>query len=91
MGILSWIVFGLIVGVFAKWIMPGRDPGGFKVTIPLGIGGAIFGGMLGTEYGFGGMGGFDIRSLLAAIGGALIALIGCRLVATRVMASPREI
>jgi uncharacterized membrane protein YeaQ/YmgE (transglycosylase-associated protein family) len=85
MGILAWIVFGLIAGVVTKWIMPGRDPGRFNVTIPLGIGGAIFGGMLGTEYGFGGMGGFDIRSLTTAIGGALIVLIGYRLVATRVM------
>ena len=90
MGILAWIVFGFIAGVVAKWIMPGRDPGGFKVTIPLGIGGAIFGGMLGTEYGFGGMGGFDTRSLATAIGGALILLYGYRIVATRLMASGKQ-
>jgi uncharacterized membrane protein YeaQ/YmgE (transglycosylase-associated protein family) len=40
MGILSWIVMGLIVGVLAKFIMPGRDPGGFVITVALGIGGA---------------------------------------------------
>lgn len=84
MGILSWIAFGLIAGVAAKWIMPGRDPGGIVVTIALGIGGAIFGGMLGTEYGFGGMGGFDIRSLMTAIVGAMILLTGYRLVTNRV-------
>jgi hypothetical protein len=50
------------------------------------IGGAVFGGMLGTEYGFGGMGDFDIRSLTTAAGVALISLAGYRFVATRVMA-----
>ena len=81
-----WIVFGLIAGVVAKWIMPGRDPGGIIVTILLGIGGAFIGGMLGTAFGFGGVSGFDIRSLMIAIGGALMLLIGYRLVAARVTA-----
>lgn len=86
MGILLWIVFGLAAGVVAKWIMPGRDPGGIIVTILLGIGGAILGGMLGSTFGFGGMSGFDVRSLIIAIGGAVILLIGYRFVATRVRA-----
>jgi uncharacterized membrane protein YeaQ/YmgE (transglycosylase-associated protein family) len=52
MGILSWILFGLIVGVIAKLLMPGRDPGGFIVTILLGIAGALIGGFVGRAMGF---------------------------------------
>ena len=47
MGILSWILFGLVVGVIAKLLMPGRDPGGFIITILLGIAGALLGGFVG--------------------------------------------
>lgn len=49
--ILGWIVFGLIVGVLAKLVTPGRDPGGFVVTVLLGIGGAVLGGWLGQVLG----------------------------------------
>ena len=52
MGILSWILFGLVVGVIAKLLMPGRDPGGFIVTILLGIAGALVGGFVGRAMGF---------------------------------------
>jgi uncharacterized membrane protein YeaQ/YmgE (transglycosylase-associated protein family) len=52
MGILSWILFGLVVGVLAKLLMPGRDPGGFIVTILLGIAGALVGGFVGRALGF---------------------------------------
>lgn len=86
MGILLWIVFGLIAGVVAKFIMPGRDPGGIIVTILLGIAGAVVGGFIGTTFGFGTVTGFDGRSLLIAIGGALALLIGYRLIATRAVA-----
>lgn len=86
MGILLWIVFGLIAGFVAKWIMPGRDPGGFIITVLLGVGGAIVGGMIGTALGYGGMTGFDIRSLLIAIGGAMLLLAVYRLVTNRVAA-----
>jgi len=51
MGILGWIFFGLIVGVVGKLLMPGRDPGGFVVTVLLGIAGALFGGFLGRALG----------------------------------------
>ena len=51
MGILSWIVFGLIVGALAKLVMPGRDPGGVIVTMLLGIVGALLGGFLGRAMG----------------------------------------
>ena len=86
MGILLWIVFGLIAGVVAKFLMPGRDPGGIIVTILLGIGGAIVGGFVATYFGFGDMTGFDLRSLMIAIGGAMLLLIGYRLVMTNAMA-----
>ena len=51
MGILMWILFGLVVGVIAKLLMPGRDPGGFIVTILLGIAGALVGGFVGRALG----------------------------------------
>lgn len=47
MGIIGWILFGLVVGIVAKLIMPGKDPGGFIVTILIGIVGALLGGFLG--------------------------------------------
>jgi uncharacterized membrane protein YeaQ/YmgE (transglycosylase-associated protein family) len=69
MGILSWILFGLVVGVIAKLLMPGRDPGGFIVTILLGIAGALFGGFIGRAMGFYGenQGAGWIMSILGAI------------------------
>ena len=51
MGILAWILFGLVVGIIAKLLMPGRDPGGFIVTILLGIAGALVGGFAGRAMG----------------------------------------
>lgn len=86
MGILSWIVLGLVAGALAKLIMPGDDPGGIIVTIVLGIVGALLGGFIGTALGYGTVGGFDVRSLLIAIGGALVLLIGYRMVAGRRLA-----
>ena len=56
MSVLGWIVFGLIVGVVAKMLMPGRDPGGFVVTIVIGIVGALLGGFLGRVLGLYGEG-----------------------------------
>lgn len=78
MGIISWVIFGLIAGALAKWIMPGRDPGGIIITIILGIAGALVGGFIGTKIGLGSVTGFDIRSFLVAVGGALILLAGYR-------------
>jgi uncharacterized membrane protein YeaQ/YmgE (transglycosylase-associated protein family) len=52
LGILGWIVFGLIVGILAKLLMPGRDPGGMFVTIALGIAGALLAGFLGRALGW---------------------------------------
>ena len=69
MGILSWILFGLVVGVIAKLLMPGRDPGGFIVTILLGIAGALLGGFVGRAMGFYGenQGAGWLMSILGAI------------------------
>ena len=78
MGILSWIVMGLIVGVLAKWIMPGKDPGGFIVTILIGIAGAFVGGFLGSMFGIGQVSGFNLVSIGLAVGGALVLLIAYR-------------
>lgn len=86
MGILMWIVFGLIAGIIAKWVMPGRDPGGIIVTILLGIAGAVVGGYVATTFGYGSMTGFDFRSLLIAIGGAMLLLVGYRLITSGVTA-----
>ncbi len=74
MGILAWILFGLIAGAIAKWIMPGKDPGGFIVTILIGIVGAVIGGFIGSALGFGTVEGFDFRSFLIAIAGAILLL-----------------
>jgi len=81
MGILSWIIFGLIAGALAKLIMPGRDPGGFIITILLGIAGAVVGGWIGTTLGFGTVNGFNLGSLGVAIVGALVLLAVYRAVA----------
>jgi len=78
MGIISWIVLGLIVGALAKWIMPGRDPGGLFITIGLGIAGALVGGFLASAIGLGTVTGFNIGSVVIATAGALLLLFGYR-------------
>jgi len=74
LGVLSWIVFGLIAGIIAKLLMPGRDPGGCVITMLLGVAGAFLGGFLyrfvtGTEVLFFG---FDFRSFAIAVLGAVV-------------------
>ena len=83
MGILSWILFGLLAGAVAKFLMPGDDPGGIVVTVLLGIAGAVIGGFIGTRFGFGSVSGFDVRSLLVAVGGTMILLVAYRVVKKR--------
>lgn len=78
MGILSWILLGLLVGAAAKLIMPGKDPGGLIVTTGIGIAGALVGGFLASGLGLGTVRGFDLRSLVIAIAGALLLLWGYR-------------
>ncbi len=75
MGILSWLLMGLIVGLLAKFIMPGKESGGIIVTILLGIGGGLLGGLIGSWLGWGTVSGFDVRSILLALGGALLILL----------------
>ncbi|WP_136799713.1 MULTISPECIES: GlsB/YeaQ/YmgE family stress response membrane protein [Desulfosediminicola] len=80
MGILSWVFLGLVVGLLAKFIMPGADPGGFIVTIIIGIVGAFVGGFISTRLGFGTVTGFNFSSLLIATGGAVLLLLGYRMI-----------
>jgi uncharacterized membrane protein YeaQ/YmgE (transglycosylase-associated protein family) len=75
MGVLSWIILGLIVGIIAKFVIPGKDPGGIFITIILGIAGAFVGGFIGSALGLGSVTGFDIHSLLIAVGGSILLLI----------------
>ena len=74
MGWLTWIVFGLLAGIIAKLIMPGKDPGGFILTVIIGIAGAMLGGFISTQLGFGNISGFDLRSFGIAVLGALLLL-----------------
>ena len=72
MGIIGWIVVGLIVGAIAKLIMPGRDPGGFIVTALIGIAGALIGGFLGRAFGL--YGDNDPVGFFMAVLGSIILL-----------------
>lgn len=84
MGIISWIIFGLIAGVVAKLLMPGRDPGGCIITMLLGIAGAFVGGFVyrlltNTPH----YTQFDLGSLITAIAGAMLILLVYRLLVDR--------
>jgi uncharacterized membrane protein YeaQ/YmgE (transglycosylase-associated protein family) len=83
MGFLSWILMGLVVGILAKWIMPGPDPGGIIITILLGIAGAFAGGLIGSLVGLGSVSGFNLGSLALAVVGALLILWGYRMLRGR--------
>jgi uncharacterized membrane protein YeaQ/YmgE (transglycosylase-associated protein family) len=83
-GVIGWIIFGLIVGVIAKLLMPGRDPGGFIVTILLGIAGALLGGWLGRAMGFYRPG--EAAGYIVSILGAIVILF-----LYRVIARPRAV
>lgn len=80
-GILGWIVFGLIIGVIAKLVMPGRDPGGIIVTILLGIVGAVLGGYIGQATGM--YGPNQSAGVFMSILGAVVVLFIYRLVVGR--------
>lgn len=83
MGVLSWILFGLIAGVVAKFILPGKDPGGIIVTIIIGV----LGGWLGSSvFGSTGVSGFNLMSFVWAVIGSLILLIVYRLLFRRARA-----
>ena len=74
MGFISWIILGLIAGILAKYIMPGKDSGGLVITALLGIAGAFVGGWLGSFVGIGTTGEFSFASLITAVVGALVLL-----------------
>jgi uncharacterized membrane protein YeaQ/YmgE (transglycosylase-associated protein family) len=76
---IVWIVLGLIAGIIAKLLMPGRDPGGFIVTCLIGIVGALIGGFISTRLGFGDVTGFNLPSIVVAVVGSVILLIVYRL------------
>jgi uncharacterized membrane protein YeaQ/YmgE (transglycosylase-associated protein family) len=81
MEILSWIVFGLVIGIIAKVLMPGRDPGGFIVTTLLGVAGAMVGGFMGRAMGFYGEG--QTAGWLMSILGAVLLLAIYRMMVRR--------
>lgn len=81
MGILSWILFGLVVGIIAKLLMPGRDPGGFIVTILLGVAGALLGGFIGRAMGF--YGPNQAAGWIISILGAILLLVLYRVMVRR--------
>ena len=74
MGIFGWVIMGLLAGMLARLFMPGRQAMGVFATILLGIVGALLGGFIGTRLGWGTVEGFDLRSLLLAIGGGILVL-----------------
>lgn len=83
MGLIAWIVLGGIAGLIAKTLMPGKDPGGCIITVIIGIVGALLGGFLATALGFGGISGFDWRSLVIAVIGAFVLLAVLRMLRGR--------
>jgi uncharacterized membrane protein YeaQ/YmgE (transglycosylase-associated protein family) len=79
MGIIVWILFGLVVGIIAKLLMPGRDPGGFIITILIGIAGAVLGGFIGRAVGW--YGPNQSAGWIVSILGAVVLLFLYRLIA----------
>jgi uncharacterized membrane protein YeaQ/YmgE (transglycosylase-associated protein family) len=78
MGILAWILFGLVVGIIAKLLMPGRDPGGFIITMLLGVAGALLGGFIGRAMGL--YGANEGAGWIVSILGAVVLLAIYRMV-----------
>ncbi len=76
-----WVVIGLIAGALAKWIMPGKDPGGIIVTILLGVAGAFVGGFIASALGIGGGG--TLATIVTAVLGAVILLWVYRIIRSK--------
>ena len=83
MSIMAWIGLGLVVGAIAKFIVPGKDPGGLIVTVIIGVLGAVLGGAIGTRLGWGSVTGFDLRSISVATLGAIVLLLLFRIARRR--------
>ncbi|MEO8276108.1 MAG: GlsB/YeaQ/YmgE family stress response membrane protein [Thermoanaerobaculia bacterium] len=79
MGLLSWVLMGLLAGALARFLLPGRDSLGCFVTILVGVVGSVVGGFVATYFGFGGFQGFDFHSLIVATIGAILFLLVVRL------------
>lgn len=80
LGVLGWIVFGLIVGIIAKLLMPGPDPGGMILTVLLGVAGALVGGFLGRAIGL--YGPNDAAGIIMSVLGAIVLLFAYRKLST---------
>jgi len=85
MGIVAWIVLGLVAGILAQLIVPAKIPGGLVVTALLGMAGALLGGFIATQLGFGNISGFDLRSVGIAVGGAILVLFLFRMLLVRLL------
>jgi len=83
MGLLSWVVFGLVTGAIARFFVPGSGIYGLVVTAVLGVVGALVGGFIGAQLGIGGIDGFDLRSIAIAVGGRILLLLGYRAMGRR--------
>jgi uncharacterized membrane protein YeaQ/YmgE (transglycosylase-associated protein family) len=83
MGIIAWIVFGLLAGWVAKMVTPGRDPQGCIITMVIGVLGAVIGGFIGSWLGFGAVTGFNLKSFLIAVAGAVLLLALYHLISGR--------
>lgn len=76
LGFFYWALFGLVAGVLAKLLLPGKQPGGMIVTAILGVIGALLGGWVGTQFDLGSVEGFNLQSMALAVGGSVIVLLG---------------
>ena len=74
MGLVTWILVGLVAGIIAKWLMPGGDVNSLLMTIVLGMVGSVVGGFLASLASIGTVSGFDLKSLVIAVGGSCLAL-----------------
>lgn len=83
MGILLWLMIGIVLAASAKLVMPGPDAGGMYAALPIGIGGALLGGTLSTLYLRGSALGIEAPGVMAAIAGSMIVLFGYRSYAMR--------
>ena len=85
MGIIGWIILGLLAGFIAKALLPGDDPGGIIITTLIGVAGAFLGGLIAKALGFGDPIDefFDLSTWVAAIIGSVILLVAYRAIAGR--------
>jgi uncharacterized membrane protein YeaQ/YmgE (transglycosylase-associated protein family) len=79
MGIIAWIILGLLAGLIARALLPGKDSEGLFATLLIGVAGAIVGGLIAEALGFGGLGTFfEIRTWLIAIAGSALLFVVVR-------------